>query len=156
MADLGVIADDPVEPSPGVDRGTLLHRFDSTSIGDLLDVAGPGSGTPVLGASIRHLGGALTEEPATAAAAGAIDEPYLLFSIGIPGLGGATVDDLNTANRGIADALGDAATGRSVYNFLGPSGPERAYDVTTLGRLRTLKERHDPAGRFRMTRRLPG
>lgn len=155
MAEIGVIADDPADPSPGVDRSTLLRTFDSTTIDRLLEAAGPDSGTPVLGISVRHLGGALTESPADEASAGAIDEPYLLFSIGIPGLGGTTIDGLDAANRGIVDALGDAATDRTLYNFLGLSGPERAYDAETLDRLRTLKRQRDPEGTFRMTRRLP-
>ena len=155
MADLGIVADDPVDPSPGVDRGTLLHTFDSTTIDDLLEVAGPDSGTPVLAVSIRHLGGALDESPAAAAAAGAVAEPYLLFSLGSPGLGDATLDDLDAAQLALPKALGEAATDRALYNFLGRSSPERAYDAATLDRLRALKKERDPTGTFRMTRRLP-
>lgn len=155
MSELGVIADDPVDPGPNADLGTLLRTLDADTIDRLLAAAGPGSGTRVLGVNIRHLGGALAEARAGhGGAAGPIEEPYLMFSVGIPGLSG-TVDEIIEANRSIQAALGEAATDRSLYNFLGRSSPDRAYDSATLDRLRTLKQERDPAGTFRMTRRLP-
>ena len=154
MADLGVIADDPVDPAPSFDLGTLLRRFDSSTIDDLLEVAGPDSGTPLLGINIRHLGGAISEAPADPAVAGPVAEPYQLFTIGGPGPN-ATPADMDAVHRGVPQALGEAATDRTLYNFLGRSEPERAYDAATLDRLRTLKKERDPEGAFRMTRPLP-
>lgn len=155
MSGLGTVAGDPVDPSPGVDQCTLLHRFDAATIERLLTAVGPGSGTPLLGVGIRHLGGAMTDPRCGhGGASGAIAEPFLAFAVGIPGLGGSTIDDLRAAHHGLRSALGDAATDRAPYNFLGQSGVESAFDGHTLTRLRELKTRRDPDSRFRMTRSL--
>lgn len=154
LSELGVVAGDPVDPSPGVDRGMLLRRFDEPTIGRLLDTVGPGSGTRLLGVGIRHLGGALSDARCGhGGVAGVIEEPYLMFGIGIPGPSGS-VPEIVDAQRQLQAALGDAAADRAPYNFLGRSGVDRAYDAATLERLRTLKAHRDPDGLFRMTRGL--
>ncbi|UYM07497.1 FAD-binding oxidoreductase [Solicola gregarius] len=155
MSEVGGIAEDPVDPSPAADLTTLLRDFDSGTVERLLDVAGPDSGTRLLGVNIRHLGGALAEAGSgNGGVAGAIDEPYLVFSFAVPGLSGS-MDEIVDTHNGLHAALGDTATGGAPYNFLGRGGPERAYDSAALDRLRTLKRRRDPQGRFRMTRPLP-
>ena len=50
---------DPQTPVPGVSDHTLLDDFDRTTALALVAAAGPESGTTLLSAEIRHLGGAL-------------------------------------------------------------------------------------------------
>ena len=154
MSELGTIADDPVDPSPGVDFGMLLHRFDESAIDRLLEFAGPDRDTRFLGIGIRHLDGALAAAGSDdSGVAGTIEEPFLMFNIGIPGLNGS-VAEIAAEHQSLRLALGDAATDRAPYNFLGRSGIDRAYDSATLERLRSLKQDRDPDGAFRMTRSL--
>lgn len=151
---LAEVAGDPVDPTPGIDQGTLLRRFDAESVEHFLAAVGPGSGTPLVSVGVRHLGGALNDPRCGhGGVAGPIEEPFLAFAVGVPGLGG-TVDDVRDALRGLRTALGDAATDRAPYNFLGQSGVESAFDAATLTRLRELKKHRDPQTRFRMTRPL--
>lgn len=152
---LAVIGGDPVDPVPNADQGMLLHRFDASVIERLLRAAGPGSGTPLLGVSVRHLGGALADpQSGGGGAAGAIEQPYLAFAVGVPGLGGTTVETMRTALIELRATLGDAATNRAPYNFLGQRGIAAAHDADTLTRLLELKALRDPESRFRMTRSL--
>lgn len=154
LSELGVVAGDPVDPSPGIDQGTLLRDFEPATIERFVSAIGPGSGTRLLGANVRHLGGALADPRCGhGGVAGPIAEPYLAFAVGIPGLGGSP-DELLEEHRALRTALGDASTDRAPYNFLGRSGIESAYDAATLTRLRELKRRRDPDSRLRMTRSL--
>ncbi|MQY05167.1 FAD-binding oxidoreductase [Actinomadura macrotermitis] len=127
IADLGTITAEPTDPSPGVSRGELLSRLDAEAL-----LSAPIA--PLLSVQIRHLGGALARP--SDSAAGPIAEPYALYMFGIPSAG-----DIAARQREMADALGDAVTGRKPYNFLAPHEPAAlAFAPDTLDRLRKLKE----------------
>ena len=50
---------DPEGPTPGIGGHTMLGELDDAPIDALVAIAGPGSGSPLVGAELRHLGGAL-------------------------------------------------------------------------------------------------
>ena len=121
MADLGHIAEEPTDPMPVMEHSMLLADLGDEVIDRLTCVAGAGSGSPLTVLQIRHLGGAFRRRSASHGACGHLDEPYLLFALGVP-----VSQEAGAAIAGSFDRL-DLATeghtdGRTVPNFLGSDG----------------------------------
>lgn len=152
---LGAIAEEPVDPTPAVLAGTLLHTFDDAAIDALVAQLGVGSGTVLAGAGIRHLGGGLAERRVSAVA-GPIPEPYSVSAMGIvptPELAPVVDAQLDAAMA----TFGPWSTGRSVLTFLDRGeSMARCYDEPLLARLRALKAAVDPDGVVRSNRPIPG
>ena len=152
---LGTIAEEPVDPTPAVLAGTLLHTFDDAAVDALLAQVGVGSGTALAGFGLRHLGGALAERRSSAVA-GPISEPYSVSAMGIvpvPQLAQVVDAQLDA----VVAALGPWSTGRSVLTFLDrEESMARCYDEPLLARLRALKAAVDPDGVVRSNRPIPG
>ncbi len=151
---LGSIAEEPVDPTPAVLAATMLHTLDDAAIDALLAQVGVGSGTPLVGAGIRHLGGALAERRSSAVA-GPIPEPYSVSAMGVvavPELAGAVDAGLDATIR----ALEPWSTGRSILTFLDRAeSMTRCYDEPHLARLRALKAAVDPDRVVRSNRPIP-
>ncbi|GEN79132.1 FAD-binding oxidoreductase [Actinotalea fermentans] len=151
---LGMIAEEPVDPTPAVMAGTLLHTLDDAAVDALLAQIGVGTGTVLAGGSIRHLGGALAERRSSAVA-GPIAEPYSFAAMGIvpvPELAGVVDAQLDA----VVAALGPWSTGRSVLTFLDRGeSMARCYDGPLLARLRAVKAAVDPDGVVRSNRPIP-
>jgi FAD/FMN-containing dehydrogenase len=149
--EVGLLAEEPVDPVPAVLAGTRLHGFDDDAVDELLRVAGAGSGTPLLQVQLRHVGGALARERVPAAA-GTADEPYLLTGLTIvpsPDLAplvSAALDQLFTT-------FAPWSTGTAPLTFLDrDESIRRAYPAATIDRLRAVKAAVDPEGVFRGNR----
>src|SRR5690606_28367947 len=50
---------DPEDPVPAVGHHAVLRELSAEAVDALVDVAGEGSGSPLIGVELRHLGGAL-------------------------------------------------------------------------------------------------
>ncbi|WP_157254005.1 FAD-binding oxidoreductase [Nonomuraea typhae] len=142
-ADLGVITNEPTDPSPGASRGELLSELDDKATEILL--AEPID--PLIAVQVRHLGGALAD-PATAAS-GTVAEPYLVYMLGL-----AITPEMAQGARDkqarLAQALGGYVSGRKPYTFLSASDTAAAaFPAQTLDRLREIKRARDPQGVFR-------
>lgn len=149
--EVGLLAEEPVDPVPAVLAGTRLHGFDDAAVEALVRVAGAGSGTPLLQVQLRHVGGALARERVPAAA-GTADEPYLLTGLTIvpsPDLAplvSAALDQLFTT-------FAPWSTGTAPLTFLDrDESIRRAYPAATIDRLRAVKAAVDPTGLFRGNR----
>ncbi|MET0433878.1 MAG: FAD-binding oxidoreductase [Cellulomonas sp.] len=149
--EVGLLAEEPVDPVPAVLAGTRLHGFDDDAAAELLRVAGAGSGTPLLQVQLRHVGGALARERVPSAA-GTADEPYLLTGLTIvpsPDLAplvSAALDQLFTT-------FAPWSTGTAPLTFLDrDESIRRAYPAATVDRLRAVKAAVDPAGILRGNR----
>jgi len=134
---------DPVDPMPVTDPAILLDAFPEEAAQRLLEVAGPGSGSPQFLVELRHLGGAYAREGAHPNAFCHRAAKYSLLAVGLPETGSA-----EHAER-IFAALGEWDTGGIWPNF-GPAHDERtarrAYDPQTLARLTAVVETYDPDG----------
>ena len=124
------IAMDPEPPVPGLGHHRVIHELSDEAIDAFVEAAGPDSGSPLLLAELRQLGGALARP---AENGGALDK-----------LDGEFVD----ARHRDADGPGYAGADR------GPAGQALSRDGA-LGRRRrllqlrraSLRRRGDPAGR---------
>lgn len=143
VADLGDIADEPVNPVPGLSRAELLTGLDEKAarilLTDPID--------PLFALQIRHPGGALTQ-PGTGAAS-VLTEPYALYLHG-----SAASPDLARTARSEQDrivrALDTHVSGRKPFTSLSPGETAAAaFPQQTLTRLRELKLARDPHNVFR-------
>ncbi|MGW0080712.1 FAD-binding oxidoreductase [Streptomyces sp. NPDC003393] len=158
---LGSLHMDPPTPMPYVDRTTMLREFPAEAADRLVELLGPGSGSPLTSVEIRALGGALDREPAVPNAVSTRGLPFVLFGLGV----GAP--DRAEFLRGELDEMMHAiepwAAGRKMVNFLSveeATTPEELSDVYGAERYRRLtaaKKAYDPANIFRVNHNiLPG
>ena len=75
---------DPEHPVPGMSEHALLEELPAEAIDALVAVAGHESGSELLIAELRHLGGALARVPANAGARSRLEASYILFALGSP------------------------------------------------------------------------
>ena len=150
---------DPPAPTPGHGDGMLLSSLPGEAVRAFVAAVGPESGSTLLSAEIRHLGGAFESDASVAAAQaegrplpGAIaglDAQYLVFGVGIPMPG---------AMEGLVASLGRLLSRvepwRAATEYL--NFAERAVPATRifgddgrLARLRAVKNAVDPTGVIR-------
>src|SRR3954451_3208102 len=146
---------DPEHPVPGVGDGMLLDDLTPAAIRALVEVAGPGSGSPLLAVELRQLGGALAVPPAEHGALAKMSGAFALFAVGI-----AMDEQAGAAVHAHVDrvlaAMGPWDAGRRYLNFT-----ERASEASTffpdgtLRRLRAVKRAYDPGDTFRSNHPVP-
>ena len=95
----------------------------------------PGSGSALVSAEIRHLGGALARPQAGQGSLGTLDCQFMTFGVG---------------------ALAPYDTGRQYLNFTEAStDPARFYRPDVFHRLRAVKAAYDPDNLFRANHPIP-
>ncbi len=145
---LGQLKMDPEEPVPATGGSVLLADATPETVGELLRVAGPGSGSPLLSVELRHLGGALDRRPEHAGALGALDGRYLAFGVGMA-MAPAMAAGIDAHVALMTDALAPWKAPRSVMNFTEhPTDPRAFFDPATADRLAAVKRRYDPGDRL--------
>jgi Berberine and berberine like len=112
------------------------------------------SGSPLVTAEIRHLGGALGEAPEGHGALGAVPGGFMLFAAGMVFDEGSAA-----AVRGHLDKLVHGFepydSGHVYTNFVDqPTATSAAFDEVTYARLRRIKAQRDPQNLFRVSRQI--
>jgi hypothetical protein len=74
---------DPPQPVPYTGEGQMLGKLDAAAIDRFVDAAGPDSGSPLVSAEIRHVGGALTRPQPHHGALSTLDADFLTFGVGM-------------------------------------------------------------------------
>ena len=148
---------DPPAPVPGNGDGMLLAELPPAAVRAFVAATGPDSGSVLLSAEIRHVGGALRPDAALASAAehgtpapGAVagfDAEYLVFGVGIA---------VPAASEALAASLGRLLSrvepwrARADYlNFAEHERPAERLWGDRVHRLRALKNAVDPTGVIR-------
>ena len=145
---------DPEHPVPGIGDHVLLRDLSAGSVDALMDVAGPGSDSPLLSLEIRHLGGALAVAPEGAGALATLEGSFIAFGVGIP-MDADMAGAIRATLGHVETALAADAAGRDYLNFSERPGAARnAFDETTIARLRAVRAEYDPEGRFRAAHAL--
>lgn len=137
---------DPEGPTPSAGGHVLVDSLPPAAVDAFVAAAGPGSGTSLLAAELRHLGGALGRSPRGAGALGHLRGEYAAFFVGIaatPEMGAAAAAD---AARAVA-ALEPWSRGRVFPNFA-EEGTElpHAHRRRDWARLRKVAAAVDPDG----------
>ena len=155
IADLGEIAQDPADPLPSALGAELLDDLTPATIAAILEQVGPGSGSPLTVAQVRHLGGALARRAPGQGVAGALEAPYLLYGVGVTPTP-AAAQAVDRGLRDLLDAIAPWGTGRRPLNFAdGGADLERVFGVADLARLSALKTARDPHDVIRANHRIP-
>jgi FAD/FMN-containing dehydrogenase len=146
---------DPPEPVPYTAGGMMLGELTVEAIDAFVEVAGPGSGSPLLLAEIRHVGGALTRAQPHHGALTTFDASYLTLGVGL-----AFDEPTHRASHErltlIGEALAPYDTGRQYLNFTdAQTDPARFYTSDAYRRLRAVKARVDPDEVIRANHPIP-
>jgi hypothetical protein len=75
---------DPPDPAPHVSDHQLLGAMPATAIDELVAVAGPGSGSPLVSVELRHTGGALARSAPHHGALSTLPGSFAMFALGVP------------------------------------------------------------------------
>ena len=133
---------DPVDPMPVADKGMLLADLSDEPVRRLLEVAGPGSGSPQIMLEVRQLGGAYAREAEHPSAFDHRAAKYSLLAVGV-----AMDPRVRPHGDALFAALADWDFGGVWPNFAPPydkATARRAYGADTLRRLADVSERYDP------------
>jgi hypothetical protein len=139
---------DPEHPTPGIGTHAMLDELPAEAIDAFVAVAGPGSGSPLLLAELRHLGGALARVAPNAGARSRLDAAYILFALGVPmtpELGTAIPPHLARVKAALSEYHAD-----HVYlNFAeSPTDVRRAFSDDAFAALQAVKAEYDPRDRI--------
>ena len=139
---------DPEEPMPGLSGHRLLADLPVEAVDAFLAIAGPDSGSTLLMAEIRHLGGALREVRPGHGALASLEAGYLLFGAGLAATP-EMVAGLQAALPPFTDAMAPWDAGRSYLNFVEQPADSRSfYDEVTHRRLARIKAQVDRGDLF--------
>ena len=120
---------------PVMDTIGMVPPAGIAGIDAFVAAAGPGSGSALVSAEIRHLGGALARPQAGQGSLGTLDCQFMTFGVG---------------------ALAPYDTGRQYLNFTEAStDPARFYRPDVFHRLRAVKAAYDPDNLFRANHPIP-
>ncbi|WP_020670875.1 FAD-binding oxidoreductase [Amycolatopsis nigrescens] len=140
---------DPDQPMPVIGDHLLLGELGADGAAEFLRVLGEGSGSPLIAAGLRQLGGAYSVPPPDAGALGHFEARYSYAGSGVP-MGGVTAEELRAHCEKVREALGPWDTGRTAPSFVEhfgqPQGHLTEEQVLAVDRVRA---RVDPGGLFR-------
>jgi FAD/FMN-containing dehydrogenase len=140
---------DPPGPVPGKgEHHVAMATLPAEAIDAFVAANGADSGSDILTAEIRHIGGAIARRDASHGAAH-IDAEYISFAASMA----ASPDMAEKAGHDLAnldDALAPYQSARKYLNFTEvASKPGEFFEKSTLDRLRAVKAQVDPEGIFR-------
>jgi hypothetical protein len=149
---------DPEQPVPGLGDHALLSELLPATVDALVEVAGHGSDSPLLGVELRQLGGALGRAPDGNGALAGIDGEYVLYGVGVPNGPPGRAEEIKQRLALLKDAVAPWSSDRSYVNFADAGGVNAlpaAFDADTLDRLAAVKRSVDPDGLFQANHPVP-
>ncbi|WP_406316550.1 FAD-binding protein [Streptosporangium sp. NBC_01639] len=140
---------DPTDPVPFAGDHMLLSDLDGDGVAEFLRLLGPGSGSPLIVAGLRHLGGAFAEPSPDGGALDHLDAPYCYAGSGVP-VDAPTARALGEHQAKVRAALRPWDTGWTVPSFVESfAQPQRHLDALAVRRADLVRTRVDPDGLFR-------
>lgn len=146
---------DPEEPVPGLGHHALIGELDEEAVQAFVSAAGVESGSPLLLAELRQLGGALGRPAEDGGALSHIDAPYLMFGIGLP-MTPEMAQPINRHLDHLCDVMEPWRQKGCYFNFTErPTAFEELFPEEIGARLAEVKRRWDPAGLVRANQAVP-
>jgi FAD/FMN-containing dehydrogenase len=154
-AGLQMLHMDPPEPVPGASDYAMLDDLPADALDTLIELAGPGSDSPLLSVELRQLGGAVARPQDGHGARGTFPGRYLMFAVGM-----AMSPDMKAAVEAhasrLAAALSDHHSASGYLNFAeAPMDAAGLYDDHSYARLREVKAAYDAGDLFRSNHPIP-
>jgi FAD/FMN-containing dehydrogenase len=157
-AAMGAISRDPVDPLGIIQHAELLSDLSPGSAEAIVEVAGAGSGSPLLSVEIRQLGGTLARTPKHLSLMGRGDARFSLNAIGAT-FTPEMAEGVKAHMARLVEATRQYGTGETFLNFMEVDPTEdrvrAAYLPEDWERLVELKDRRDPHNLFRFNRNVP-
>jgi UDP-N-acetylenolpyruvoylglucosamine reductase len=158
FAALDAISMDPVDPMGARQHSEMLGELSPVAIETLVEVAGAGSGSPLILLELRQLGGALKRTADHLSTMGMGESRFIMNGIG-PAFTPEMAEGVLAYLTSVAEATRPFQTGDTYVNFmeLESASPERvkaAYAPEDYERLVALKDRYDPTNVFRFNRNI--
>ncbi len=140
---------DPEGPLPIVGDHLLLDEFNARASASFLDILGEGSGSPLVGAGLRQLGGAYAAPPSPGGVLDRLDARYSYAGSGLAADPEAA-ESLRSHCTKVRHALAPWNTGRVVPSFV-EDGTRRQGHLDTRQAVAVARVRAavDPEGLFR-------
>lgn len=136
---------DPNEPMPFVGDHLLLHEFGEEGVLAFVDATGQGSGSPLVSADLRQLGGAFARPAPGAGAFDHVDGAYAYVGAGIAA-GPVTAEAIREHLAKVRMALSPWDTGRTVptliEDFDQPQGHLTGERIAAVDRVRSVVDPH--------------
>jgi FAD/FMN-containing dehydrogenase len=146
---------DPEGPTPAVSATALLGELDAEGVTALVAAAGPGSGSPLLVAELRQLGGAVGRPLPGAGVLSHVDGAYVLFAVAIAPTPEVAAMGAAAGER-LVEAMAPWATGSQYLNFAETRVDARTgYPADSWDRLTALRSERDPRGLFQANHEVP-
>ncbi|MEO3814702.1 FAD-binding protein [Sphaerisporangium sp. B11E5] len=140
---------EPGDPLPIAGDHMLLGELGDEGAEVFLRMLGEDSGSPLLVAGLRQLGGAIAEPSPSGGALSHLDAAYAYSGAGMP-IPPMTVEEIRAHCAKVRAALAPWDTGRTVPSFVEEIGqPQRHLDAAQVTAVDQVRERVDPAGLFR-------
>jgi FAD/FMN-containing dehydrogenase len=151
---LAMLHMDPPHPIPAMGDHVLMAELTHEAVDAFVGAVGPDSGSPLLTAEIRHLGGALRVAPEGHGALATLDGAFMAFGAGVP----MDADSAAAVAAGLArltGAMSPWAAERVYTNFVEhPTPLSASFDEDTYERLQAVKAERDPEDLFRIARAI--
>jgi FAD/FMN-containing dehydrogenase len=159
FAAMDSISMDPVDPMGARQHSEMLDELSPEAIETLVEVAGAGSGSPLIVLELRQLGGALKRTADHLSTMGKGDSNFIMNGIG-PAFTPEMAEGVVAYLSRVADATRSFQTGDTYVNFMELEGAstarvKAAYAPEDYERLVALKDRYDPKNVFRFNRNIP-
>ena len=146
---------DPEGPTPVASDSTMLGGFDEDALQAFLGAAGPGSGSSLLMAELRQLGGALGRAHEGGGALSQLEGRFAVFAGAIAATPEIAAQGQADARR-LVDALAPYRNGRNYLNFAeGVTDAKTAYDENRWLQLKGIRSAVDPHGIFVANHPIP-
>jgi len=150
---LSELAMDPPDPVPYVADSQMLGDLSAEAIDELLAVAGPDSGSPLLMVELRQAGGALARSAPHHGALASLGGSFVSMAVG------AVLDEASAAaGQAQLALLHGALAPHQVGHYLNfteaPVDTRSGYAANAYSRLQVVKGEYDPDGLFRANHRI--
>ena len=159
FAAMDAISMDPVDPMGARQHSEMLNELSPEAIETLVEVAGAGSGSPLIVLELRQLGGALARDADSLSTMGKGDSKFIMNGVG-PAFTPEMAEGVMVYLSRVAEATRSFQTGDTYVNFMELEGAstervKAAYAPEDYERLVALKDRFDPQNLFRFNRNIP-
>ena len=145
---------DPPDPLPYLGEHLVLGDLPASAIDDFVAAAGPGSGSALVSAEVRHVGGALGRTSEGHGALDMLPGEFVYFGIGLAA-DEAGEEATRASLHGVTDSLRPHRSG-SYLNFEeDPADASSFYPPDTYSRLQAVKADVDPDELFRANHAIP-
>ncbi|HEX8051247.1 MAG TPA: hypothetical protein VF504_07230, partial [Solirubrobacterales bacterium] len=139
---------DPEQPVPGLGHHRVLRELSDEAIDAFAGVAGPDSGSPLLLAELRHLGGALGRPDPDGGALSHLDAAFVMNGIGMA-MGPEMSEAVSAGLDRLHDAMEPWAADGGYFNFADrPCDADAILPPDVCARLAEVKRKWDPDGRI--------